>query len=155
MPTIFVKGDIFATPDLRAYAHGCNCSGTMDTGISVAFKKRWPQMFEEYRLLCEDKRFRLGDVFVWNDGNDVIYNLGLQEHWKTPAKIAALAKALKKMIELASGVGIKAVGLPRLGTGLGGLDWTRAKKLLSEHGEGTNLSLVVFEQFVRAPTSAP
>src|SRR5438067_2361963 len=56
VPAIFTKGDIFATPDLRAYAHGCNCAGTMDSGIAVAFKKRWPGMFDEYSPRCADGR---------------------------------------------------------------------------------------------------
>ena len=67
MPTTFVKGDLFHTAGIRAYAQGCNCAGTMDAGVGVAFKKRWPGMFEEYRLRCGDGRFHLGDVFVWND----------------------------------------------------------------------------------------
>ena len=91
MPTTFVKGDLFHTDGIRAYAHGCNCAGTMDAGVAVAFKKRWPRMFEEYRLRCADGRFHLGDVFVWNEGDEVVYNLALQEHWKKKSKLPALA----------------------------------------------------------------
>lgn len=42
-------GDLFAQPDLRALAHGCNCAGAMGKGIAVPFKQRWPRMYEEYR----------------------------------------------------------------------------------------------------------
>jgi O-acetyl-ADP-ribose deacetylase (regulator of RNase III) len=150
MPTQFVKGDLFATEGLHSFAHGCNCVGAMDSGIAAAFKKRWPRMFEEYRLRCEDGRFRLGDVFVWSEGDVVVYNLAIQEHWKKRPKLAALTRALEKMIELASHAGVERIGLPRIGTGVGGLDWARVRKVLTETGEGTTISLEVFDKFVRA-----
>jgi O-acetyl-ADP-ribose deacetylase (regulator of RNase III) len=150
MPTTFVKGDLFNTAGLRAYAHGCNCAGAMDSGVAVAFKKRWPRMFEEYHMRCADKRFHLGDVFVWNEGDEVVYNLAIQEHWKERSKLAALAKALRKMVQLADHAGVERVGLPRIGAGLGGLDWHRVKSVLEEVGAETAVTLIVFEQFIRA-----
>lgn len=158
MPTTFVKGDLFNTPGIRAYAHGCNCAGAMDAGVSVAFKKRWPHMFEQYQLRCSERRFHLGDVFVWNDaeGDEVVYNLAIQEHWKKKSTLPAFAKALRKMVELAALAGVERIGLPRIGAGLGGLDWLRVKKILNEVGAETTVTLVVFEQFIRAePPATP
>jgi O-acetyl-ADP-ribose deacetylase (regulator of RNase III) len=155
MPASFLKGDLFATPDLHAYAHGCNCAGAMDTGVSVAFKKRYPRMFEEYELRCKDRRFQLGDVFVWTEGDEVVYNLAIQEHWKKRPKLAAFKRALQKTIELAAHAGVTRIGFPRIGAGVGGLDWPRVRKVLAEVGAETDVELVVFEQFVRAPAEPP
>src|SRR5688500_15964594 len=60
VPTIFTKGDLLHTDGVHAYAHGCNCAGTMDAGVSVAFKKRWPQMLEAYAQRCAERRPKLG-----------------------------------------------------------------------------------------------
>jgi O-acetyl-ADP-ribose deacetylase (regulator of RNase III) len=150
MPTTFVKGDLFNTDGIRAYAHGCNCAGVMDSGVSVAFKKRWPRMFEEYAARCADGRFRLGEVFVWNEDDVVVYNLATQQHAKEKARLPALLRALRKTVELAALAGIERVGLPRIGAGPGGLDWPRVKRVLAEIGGETTVTLVVFEQFVRA-----
>jgi O-acetyl-ADP-ribose deacetylase (regulator of RNase III) len=156
MPTTLLKGDLFNTPGLRAYAQGCNCAGAMDAGVSVAFKKRWPRMFEEYALRCKDNRFNLGDVFVWSEGDETVYNLAIQQHWKTRSKAAALSRAVDKMVSLAQQAGITRIGLPRIGAGLGGLDWPRVTHILKERGETTKIELLVFEQFVRAaPTTPP
>lgn len=155
MPVSFVKGDLFNTPGLRAYAHGCNCAGTMDAGVAVAFKKRWPRMFAEYAARCADGRFHLGDVFVWSEGDEVVYNLATQEHWKKKAKLPALTRALKKTVELAAHAGINRVGLPRIGAGLGGLEWPRVKSVLAAVGGETAVTLLVFEQFVRAEKVEP
>ncbi len=149
MPAEFTKGDMFAA-DLRAYGHGCNCAGAMGAGIAIEFKRRWPRMFEEFRARCEDGRFGLGDVFVWSEGEHTIFNLGTQEHWRKKAQLPALARSLVKMTELAAHAGIERVGLPRIGAGLGGLDWPRVRKVITEVGEKTHVTMVVFEQFVRA-----
>lgn len=149
MPATFRKGDIFHTDGLRAYAHACSSAGTMDTGISVAFKKKWPQMFEQYAASCHDGRFRLGDVLAFAEGDEVVYTLAIQEAPAKKAKISALTKSLKTMVELASAANIDRVGIPRVGTGQAGLDWPRVKKILTEVGEETKVTLVVFEQFIR------
>jgi O-acetyl-ADP-ribose deacetylase (regulator of RNase III) len=149
VPATFTKGDIFNTPGLSAYAQGLSCAGTMDAGMAAAFKKRWPRMAEEFRARCEDGRFHLGDVFVWSEEGATVYNLAIQEHWKKKAKLAALAKAVRRMVELATHAGIERVGLTRIGTGLGGLEWPRVKSILTEIGAETSVHLVVFEQFVR------
>ena len=150
MPALFTKGDIFAAPDLKAYGHGCNCAGAMGAGVAIEFKRRWPRMFEEYAARCKDGRFGLGDVFMWAEGEHTIFNLGTQEHWRKKAQIPALARSLDKMCELAANAGIERVGLPRIGAGLGGLDWTRVKKVSFEVGAKTPVTLVVYEQFIRA-----
>ena len=150
MPTIFTKGDILHTHGLRTYAHGCDCAGGMDVGVGVAFKKKWPRMFEAYRARCAEGRFRLGDVLAWNEGDELIYSLGIQEHSTKKAKVPALTQSLKTMAELALVAGIDRVGLPRIGAGQAGLDWPRVKKILSEVGRETSVTLVVFEQFIRS-----
>jgi O-acetyl-ADP-ribose deacetylase (regulator of RNase III) len=149
MPARFTKGDIFATEGIRAYAHGCNCAGSMGAGIAIESKRRWPRMFDDYGARCADGRFGLGDVCVWSEGEHTIFSLGTQDHWRKKAQIPALTKSLTRMLELAAHAGIQRVGLPRIGAGLGGLDWPRVKKVIVEAGKGTRVTMVVFEQFVR------
>jgi O-acetyl-ADP-ribose deacetylase (regulator of RNase III) len=151
MPAIFSKGDIFHTDGLRAYANGCDCAGTMDAGVAVAFKKKWPRMFDEYSARCAHGDFKLGDVFAWTEGDEVIYSLGIQQQSGQKPKAAALTKALTTMVGLAKAAGIERVGLPRIAAGQTGLDWPRVKKILSELGEQTTVTLLVFEQFIRSP----
>lgn len=150
MPTTFLKGDIFHTDGLTAFAHAVNCAGTMDAGVAVAFKKRWPRMFDEYAARCADGRLHLGDVFVWSEGDEVVYNMAIQEHWKARSKLAAFKRALEKTVELATEGRVPRVGLPRIGAGLGGLEWLRVKSVLNDVGGETDVELMVFEQFVRA-----
>ncbi len=84
------------------------------------------------------------------DGETTVYSLALQEHWKSRAKLAALTKAMTRTVELAGRAGVARIGVPRIGTGLGGLDWPRVKSVLTKIGDETPVEIVVFEKFVRA-----
>ena len=148
MPAHFTEGDLFGAKDFRAWAHGCNCAGSMGAGIAVEFKRRFPRMFDEYRVRCADGRFGLGDVFVWSEGDMTVYNLGTQEHWRKKAQLAALSKAVGRMVSLAEKGGVERIALPRIGAGLGGLDWPKVRTVLEEAGGATGVELVVFERYV-------
>jgi O-acetyl-ADP-ribose deacetylase (regulator of RNase III) len=148
MPARFTEGDMFAVEGIRAWAHGCNCAGSMGAGVAVEFKRRFPRMFDEYRVRCADGRFGLGDVFVWSEGDMTVYNLGTQEHWRKKAQPAALMKAVGRMVSLAEKGGVDRIAMPRIGAGLGGLDWPRVRSMLELAGETTTVELVVFELYV-------
>lgn len=152
MPAIFVTGDLFAS-DLEALAQGCNNMGAMGAGIAVTFKKYWPQMYKTYHERCKAGQYEPGDIFVWQgrkttrDGEiDVtIFNLFTQIKWK--ASLTAIKMSVGKMIEVAHERGIRNIGMPQIGAGLGGLDWNRVKPLLQALGEQYDGTMVVFEQY--------
>jgi O-acetyl-ADP-ribose deacetylase (regulator of RNase III) len=150
MATIYTKGDIFNTDGLHAYAFGSNAEGTMDTGIAVAVRKRWPQVAELLRTHGASGKLALGDVVAHKEGEEMVYALVLQEAETKRAKIASLTRAVTKLVQLAQKAGIERVGLARPGTGKAALDWPRVKSVLTEIGDETDVALVVFEQFVRA-----
>ncbi|HET8939346.1 MAG TPA: macro domain-containing protein [Polyangiales bacterium] len=149
MPTALVKGDIFETPGIRAYAFGANTDGTMDAGISIAMKKRWPELAEAFAARCAGDKLNLGDVFVWTQGDVTVFALGIQQGAKKPS-MTALTHAIRRMLTLANEAKIGRVGIPRIGAGPSGLDWTRVRKMLAEISVGQPVRLDVFEQFVRA-----
>ena len=128
-------------------AHGCNCAGSMGKGIAAQFKARWPAMFERYEELCEESRFKPGDVFPWQEGGVTIFNLGTQRHWRTKASFRAIEAALATMIAMAEERGIETIVLPRIGAGLGKASWERIKQILIDRGAATDVTLVVCEDF--------
>jgi O-acetyl-ADP-ribose deacetylase (regulator of RNase III) len=154
MPVELTKGDMFSTPGVSVFAHGVDCAGEMAAGVAGQFRKRWPAMYEEYRALCGAGRLNLGEVFPWIGDDVTIYNLAIQKHWRDTAKGPALAASLRRMVSLASSSGHTRVALPRVATGLGGLGWTRVRHILDEVGAETPVTLLVYEQFIRArPTT--
>ncbi len=67
MPIRYVSGDLFHNAhDAQAFAHGCNCQGSMGAGIAKNFRARYPEMYEEYRRRCkaEPRQFNLGECWL-------------------------------------------------------------------------------------------
>jgi O-acetyl-ADP-ribose deacetylase (regulator of RNase III) len=147
MPVKFVEGDLFVSTEIKAYAHGCNCAGAMGRGIALEFKAHWPKMYEEYKTRCSRGEFTLGDVFVWEEEGQTIFNLGTQPDWKRSARLTAISSSVNKMLEEAEKRNIEEIALPQIGAGLGGLKWQDVKKTLEESGRLTNIQLLVVENY--------
>jgi O-acetyl-ADP-ribose deacetylase (regulator of RNase III) len=158
MPTTFVKGDLFEdakdVPAPKAFAFAADCSGSMEKGIAVAFKKRWPAFAEAYAARATGGKMQLGDVFSWREGDVVVYALGILQGEKK-AKVSTLARAIDSMLAQAASDGVARIALPRIGAGKGGIDRLRVKRVLTEAGEKSAIALVVFEQFIRTAAPAP
>ena len=123
-------GDIFALPDVHCYAHGCNCAGAMGKGIALQFRRKYPDMYLQYKKLCKDGAFKLGDIFEYRLNDECVYNLGTQKDWKTKATLDALRISVWKMLESATKQNITAIAMPKIGAGLGGLVWEDVKYVL-------------------------
>lgn len=123
-------GDIFQLEGVVNYAHGCNCAGAMGKGIAVAFKEKYPKMYLEYKRRCKSGEFAPGDIYVYQYGEGYVFNLGTQVSWTTGATLLAVEQSFEKMLAYAVAHGIRQIALPRLGAGLGRLDWNEVKDVM-------------------------
>ncbi|PJZ48005.1 phosphatase [Leptospira saintgironsiae] len=142
------NGNIFDLSGVFNYAHGCNCAGAMGKGIALQFRKRFPLMYEEYKLLCSKKQFGLGDVFVYEYEQGVVFNLGTQTTWKSKADLNAIGDAICKMFEEALKRNINKIAMPKIGAGLGGLMWNDVKKIIENSSDQyPDIALVIVENY--------
>ena len=163
MSISFVSGNLFTYDGLEAICHGCNCKGLMGAGIAKEIKEKFPKMHRYYQDMCAEGEFILGSVFmahkfdtsapyveeIQQSGFSTIYNLATQNHPGPYASLKAIKDSVTTMIDDAEQSGIKTIGVPRLGAGIGGLDWNNVKRLLEELGNATPVELIVFEEFVK------
>jgi O-acetyl-ADP-ribose deacetylase (regulator of RNase III) len=126
-------GDLFSG-DCDAVGHGCNTLGVMDAGIARHFAERYPAMAEQYYALCQRGGFEPGDVFFYRstNGKPSVLNLATQDNLRH-ASLAYLEMCCKKIAESFPEWGIHKLGLPRIGTGLGKLDWADVRHVLETH----------------------
>jgi O-acetyl-ADP-ribose deacetylase (regulator of RNase III) len=155
MSVEFVSGDLFHNDhDAQALAHGCNCQGSMGTGIATQFRDRYPAMYAEYRRRCkaQPREFNLGDAFLWKDENlPWVFNLGTQEGvWRARASYEAIETALARMRQQADAEGLTRLAMPRIGAGYGGLSWRKVRAIIEHVFEDWEGTLYVFEEFVPA-----
>lgn len=152
MPIKFVAGDLFANAHVvQAFAHGCNCQGSMGAGIATEFRNRYPTMYEQYRTRCKamPREFNLGDAWLWKaEDQPWVFNLGTQEGvWRARASYEAIEQALGKMRELADTEGIASIAIPRIGVGYGGLSWEKVRAIVERVFDDWSGCLVVYEKF--------
>lgn len=151
----FERGDLFATPGLAALAHGCNCAGSMGAGIALEFGRRWPAMYAAYTERCSQKRFRLGDVFTWREGGQVVFNLATQPHWRSHAELHAIAASVGAMLAEACALGLTEVAMPRIGSGLGGLAWEDVLGVIAPSAQASPVLLRICDEFSPGVALAP
>jgi O-acetyl-ADP-ribose deacetylase (regulator of RNase III) len=158
MPIRFVAGDLFQNAfKVEAFAHGCNCQGSMGAGIAKGFRERYPAMFVEFRRRCkaEPREFNPGDCFLWKaQDRPWVFNLATQEnYWRSRATYQAVEGALIQMRTEADGEGVERIGMPRIGVGLGGLSWKKVRAIIERlFGDWPGM-LVVYEEYIPAQSN--
>lgn len=165
MSLIYKTGNLFDGGD-PAIAHGVNCRGKMGSGIAVQFRERYPEMYREYRSMCNSGMLDLGQFYQWrSDADDkladamgwedamangvspLIYNLVTQVEPGPNAKLSGILVSVGQMLDELRGLGVDRVGIPRIGCGIGALEWP--------HVEGILLALTEKNPYVNVVVYTP
>jgi len=129
----FVKGNLFDT-DAEAIVNTVNCVGVMGKGIALHVKKRYPNVFQEYKIMCDNKELKPGIMQTVSTGNllgiQYVVNFPTKRHWKARSKIEDIELGLNALVKEINRMNIKSIALPPLGCGNGGLDWNDVKPLI-------------------------
>lgn len=137
-------GNVFMA-NADALAHGCNLQGVMGAGIAAEFKRRDPVMFERYAMKCRDKSLQLGMAWHWIGANDKrVFNLMTQIEPGANASLAAIDVALANMLRECKHYKVKSVAMPRIGCGIGGLNWDDVKRVLVERCSKSDVEIQVY-----------
>jgi O-acetyl-ADP-ribose deacetylase (regulator of RNase III) len=141
----FTKGDMFdVEADVRV--NTVNCVGVMGAGVALAFKKRYPDMFLDYKKACDAGQVSPGNMYVWHSqANDWVINFPTKRHWREKSRYDDILSGLDALFNyLKKHVGVR-VALPALGCGNGGLDWSRVKPMIEEKLQSLDAEIFVFE----------
>jgi len=128
---IHKTGDIFTT-EAKAIGHGVNTKGLMGAGIAKQFRDRLPNMYQEYKDICAEGNFKGGMTVAYDlPGGYVVYNIASQEEPGANASYDFLTTGVDAALRDAEDRGISAVALPRIGSGIGGLDEAEVENILA------------------------
>lgn len=135
-----IKGDLFNDTEAKIWIQGVNLKSTMGAGIAKEFKRRYPKMFEIYKQRCDNGQLALGDHVIYkhppieDSKGVIIYNIATQPKPGPCASLEAIEKGLEKIFSVGDQLEKKywpvKVAMPRIGCGLGGLDWDKQVKPL-------------------------
>src|SRR5262245_33957754 len=131
-----IEADILSTT-AAAIAHGAAANDPMNQGLAAALHQRYPAMHKDFHHWCRKQHPKLGSAWVWSGAGGVrVINLitqdGGYEHGSKPqqATLSSVNHALRALRKLIVKEHLASVALPRLATGIGGLDWAQVRPLI-------------------------
>lgn len=116
-----VKSNIFDLP-CEALVNPVNTQGAMGAGLALQFKKRFPNMFLDYKQACDSNEVIVGKMHVWK-GNPLVINFPTKEDWRNLSKIEWIISGLQDLQKVVEENKIKTIAIPPIGCGLGGLQF--------------------------------
>jgi len=148
-----VAGDILMTK-AEALAHGVAPNDNFAQGLALALRKQWPAMYKDFNHYSQTYTPKSGELWTWSGvGGIRIVNLYTQEpaagHGSRPgrATIQNVNHCLKALCKLIESEKFKTVALPRLATGVGGLDWKDVKPLMEKHLGHLSIPVYVYDTY--------
>lgn len=143
---IQATGSLFDTT-APAIGHGVNTSGVMGAGVAALVRSRWPQLYPAYQAACHSGTLVPGGVFPWQTrgpGVRILYNLASQPKPGRYARLDLIAKSGAATLAHAGALGFDRVAIPRIGAGIGGLDWPSVEAVLKTVEAGTGVEWEVW-----------
>ena len=126
-------GDIFES-QAQTLVNTVNCVGVMGKGIALEFKKRFPDMYEDYVTRCAARQVRLGEPYVFRRlFPPWILNFPTKGHWRSVARLSDIEAGLEHLGRHYHEWGIESLAVPALGCNNGGLEWRVVGPTLYRH----------------------
>lgn len=118
-------GSIFDAP-AKVLVCPVNTVGVMGKGLALQFKQRYPEMYAQYRRHCASGALTIGRLWLYKpptkDGQWVLC-FPTKKDWRDPSQVLYIGVGLEKFAKTYAERGITSAAFPKLGCGLGGLDW--------------------------------
>ena len=128
-----------------------NCKGVMGKGLALQAKQKWPKMFESYKSFCEgacpsypDGLEPGGVVCIQQEPNRYVACLATKDDWRNPSKLEWVETGLKQLVVLSMQINFCHIAIPRIGCGLGGLDWCDVKPIVYRVFENTPITVDLY-----------
>lgn len=123
MVDIIENGDIFKSKS-QTWVNTVNTVGVMGKGIALGFKRRFPEMYDDYTERCKRREVALGRPYLYKRvERPWILNFPTKDHWRQPANLAAIVEGLEHLERNYKRWGVESLAVPPLGCGEGQLEW--------------------------------
>ncbi len=147
----FVRGDILKDESDYVVVP-VNCIGKPGKGLAA----QWANQADErivntYIRACNAGTFLPGQIWHFEDSHFIL--AATKDHWIRPSEYQWIEEILISLSALCIskkwwGNDIKTIALPKLGCGLGRLDWKLVKPMMEYHLTQLPTPFVVYERFL-------
>ncbi|NOT44195.1 MAG: macro domain-containing protein [Acidobacteria bacterium] len=149
----YVSGDILLTR-AQAIAHGIAANDPMTQGLALALHEQYPAMHKDFHHWCSREHPQPGAAWMWGGADGVrVVNLITQEggygHGARPSRatVKHVRDALRELAKIAEKEGFTSLAVPRLATGVGGLDWAEVQPVVEERLGHLDIPVYVYSEF--------
>lgn len=129
MPIKYVHGDIFNSR-CSVIVNPVNTKGVMGKGLALKFKERYPAMFSFYVNWCHQGTVTVRKPLLWIGSGRQVLCFATKEHWRDPSRLEYIALGLEWLVANYRRIGITSIAFPKLGCGLGQLEWSEVKEIM-------------------------
>lgn len=132
-----------------AFGHGCNCQKTMGSGVALAVRKKFPELYRDDQNDKRTPQERLGHSGWAQLSNGKFgYNLYTQLHYLPRGKCHLDYNALKSALEDVCNdmidCNLKTLALPRIGAGLAGGDWNKILPIIEHASKVSGIDITIY-----------
>ncbi len=140
-------GDIFESK-AQTLVNTVNCVGIMGKGIALEFRKRFPDMYNDYVQRCKARQVKLGQPYIYKRlAPPWILNFPTKDHWRSVSRLEDIVAGLHYLQDHYREWGIMSLGVPPLGCGQGQLEWRVVGPTLYRHLKGLDIAVELFAPF--------
>ncbi len=145
-----IQGDLFES-QAQTLVNTVNCVGVMGKGIALEFKKRYPDLYDDYVKRCEAGKLMLGRPYLFRRlVSPWILNFPTKGHWRAVSRLSDIVKGLDYLEQHYREWGITSLAVPPLGSGNGQLEWRIVGPTLYRHLSRLDIPVELY-----APHGAP
>jgi O-acetyl-ADP-ribose deacetylase (regulator of RNase III) len=152
-----VAGDILLS-GAQVIAHGVAPLDDFKSGLALALREKFPAMYKDFRHYCKTASPKAGSVWVWSgvgEGGKAVRIAALltqeppRKEGDHPGKAHTefVNRALHDLRKFLDKEGVASVALPRLATGVGGLDWKDVQPLIEKTLSDARAAVYVYTTF--------
>lgn len=147
-----VSGDILLSK-AQLIAHGVAPNDEFSQGLALALRSQWPAMYKDFRHFIHTDAPEAGELWVWGGPSARIAALFTQEPAPRPHTHPGQAthhnvnRALRALRQEVVNEGYQSVALPRLATGVGGMDWPEVEALIQHHLGDLGVPVYVYSTY--------
>jgi O-acetyl-ADP-ribose deacetylase (regulator of RNase III) len=129
---MFVNTSILES-NAQTIVNTVNTVGVMGKGLAHVMRERYPEMYRQYKNLCDQELLDVGKLWLWKGPETWVLNFPTKRHWRYPSKLDYIEAGLAKFVQSYEEKGIREISFPRLGCGNGGLAWSDVKPMMESY----------------------
>lgn len=143
---IYKSGDILKSP-AENIVNPVNTLGQSGKGLALHIKKAYPLVEREFHYVCQAGEFETGSILrlPTPDGKYILF-FPTKEDWRKPSTYEYIHAGLETLRYICQNLPENSsVAIPKLGCGLGGLEWSKVLLLIHDYlGEIKHVTFYIY-----------